>query len=94
MEEVTFRRQSAYITTPRWVPEEEWEYFEVRAVLKHWKRGKWYEFFILMKGGPTYKAAWQPKGDCEDSAGTLRGIFREYIITHKLYPELVEEDFN
>ena len=37
------------------------EVYEVKNILKHWKQGQGYQFFVQWKGYPISEATWEPE---------------------------------
>ncbi len=68
------------------------EEYVVESILKQRKRGKVYQFLILVKGSPTHNAEWQPRRHVIDKDGTITSVFREYIKKSKKLSHLYEED--
>ena len=56
------------------------EVYNVEGILKHWRRGRGYQFYVLWEGYPITEASWEPELVFSADGDTLA----DYKLQHQL----------
>ena len=75
---------------PRLLPEllEGEEVYEVETILKHWWRGRGYQYYVKWKGYPITKATWESESAFSNDGNMLQMYKDQYQLWHRkdLFP--------
>ena len=80
-----YKENEVYGANFNWPPAEliSEEVYEVETILKHWKRGRRYQYFIKWKGYPITEALWEP----EEVFIEAESLLDQYKLRHRLWIE-------
>jgi hypothetical protein len=53
--------------------------YEVDSISVHRRRGRGYQFLILVKGDPIHDAEWQPERESTDPDGTMTEALMKFV---------------
>ena len=70
---------------PRPLPEllEGEEVYEVETILKHWQRGRGYQYYVKWKGYLITEATWESESAFSDDGNMLQTYKDQYQLWHK-----------
>ena len=59
------------------------EVYEVETILKHWRRGRGYQYYVKWTGYPITKATWESESAFSDDGNMLQIYKDRYQLWHK-----------
>ena len=69
-----------YKRPPAELDHEGQEVYNIEMILRHWKRGRGYQYYVKWEGYPITKASWEPEGSFSNNGDVLN----QYKTHHQL----------